>query len=494
MATNNGIMFSDILYQYFDEIAAKHGWGASTQKQYQSTYIHKIIPIMNERPLSEYSAEDLEQAYTAIACSGRPLSKFTLRRYHALIRVVVECAVEKGLIADPMWDVIFPHPTAPTEIAKREKKIGRLPKSMTPIMQVRLGEALYENALNSGDVMDLMLMYEAGLRPKEAAGTSIGDYNVPNPDVSYSTVDIYNSTIGQSHERHNALKTTNGYRMAILGPRATEILNEQIAKTTKLLDDGTLRLDPNNGVPTIKQVPIGLNRKDAVTPCASPQLTKAFRKLREEIQYEREDFETAQRIAESDEFEQATKQIVDPQLGFAEEKDATAYILRRQLNTDAHIVGYIAEERQYAMGHRIENTAVDRRDFRNLDILNALAAKQCKRPSVNRSVLEQQVVEVQEGSYQNDDVHDIKLQVPIKKGRLNIRITSHEPLTPAQVTMMIPEGVTATCRYYQKKSNLPQRQAVNVLNDYYEAFRKAYALLDEEKRLRDELEKEGQSK
>lgn len=44
--------------------------------------------------------------------------------------------------------------------------------------------------------MDLMLMYETGLRPKEAAGTSIGDYNVPNPDVSYSTVDIYNSTIG----------------------------------------------------------------------------------------------------------------------------------------------------------------------------------------------------------------------------------------------------------------------------------------------------------
>lgn len=115
--------------------------------------------------------------------------------------------------------------------------------------------------------------------------------------------------------------------MAILGPRATEILNEQIAKTTKLLDDGTLRLDPNNGVPTIKQVPIGLNRKDAITPCASPQLTKAFRKLREEIQYEREDFETAQRIAESDEFEQATKQIVDPELGFAEEKDATARLI-----------------------------------------------------------------------------------------------------------------------------------------------------------------------
>ena len=493
MVANNGIRFSDVLYQYFDEIAAIHDWGDSTQKQYQSTYIQKIIPRLNDRPLSDYSAEDLEQAYTSVACSEQACAKSTLRRFRTLIRVVIECAVEKGLIADPMWDVIYPDPTAPTEVAKREKKIGRLPKSMMPIMQVRLGETLYENALYSGDAMGLMLMYEAGLRLKEAAGTSIGDHNVPNPDTSYSTVDIYNSTIGQSHKRHNALKTSNGYRMAALGPRATEILNEQIAQTTKLLDDGTLRLDPDNGIPTIKQVPIGLNRKDAVTPCASPQLTTAFHKLREEIQYEREDFEAAQRIAESDEFEQATKQITDPELGFAEEKDATAYILRRQFNTDAHIVGYIAEERQYAMGHRIENTAVDRRDFRNLDILNALAAKQCKRPSIDRSVLDGRIVDIKEGSYHNDDVHNITLKVPVKKGRLNIRITSHESLVPAQVTMMLPEGVTATCRSYQKKSNLPQRKAVNVLNDYYEAFRTAYALLDEEKRLRDAQEKEGQS-
>lgn len=494
MSTNNGILFSDVLYQYFDEIAAKHGWGASTQKQYQSTYIHKIIPLLNNRPLSEYSAEDLEQAYTAIVCSGRTFAKSTRRRFRTLIRVVIECAVEKGLIADPMWDVIYPNPTAPTEAAKREKKIGRLPKSMTPMMQIRLGEVLYENALNSGDAMGLMLMYEAGLRLKEASGTSIGDHEVPNPEACYSTVDIYNSTIGQSHKRHNALKTSNGYRMAILGPRATEIVNAHIMQTAELLEKQTLQLDPENGVPTIQQVPIGLNRKDAVIPCASPQLTTAFRKLREEIQYDREDFEVAQRIAESEDFEQATKKVMDPELGFAEEKDATAYILRRQFNTDAHIVGCTAEERQYAMGHRIENTAVDRRDFRNLDILNALAAKLCKRPIVDRSVMDQQVVEVKEGYYHNDDVHDMKLKVPIQKGRLNIRITSHEPLTPAQVTMMLPEGVTATCRYYQKKSNLPQRQAVNVLNDYYEAFRKAYALLDEEKRLRDELEKEGQSK
>jgi hypothetical protein len=78
--------------------------------------------------------------------------------------------------------------------------------------------------------------------------------------------------------------------------------------------------------------------------------------------------------------------------------------------------------------------------------------------------MEQQFVEVQEGNYQNDDVHDIELKVPIKKGRLNIRITSREPLTPAQVRMMLLEGVTPTCRYYQKKSSLFPLDGVEVLS------------------------------
>ena len=178
------------MYQYFYEIAAEHEWGDKTQKQYQSTYIQRIIPRLDDRPLSDYSAEDLEQAYAEIVYSGKSYAKSTKRRYHLLIRVVIDCAVAKGLIADPMWNIIYPRPTAPTEVAKKEKKTGRLPKSMTPMMQVLLGEALYANALQSGNIMGVMLMHEAGLRLKEAAGTSIGDHEVPNSDAGYSTVDI----------------------------------------------------------------------------------------------------------------------------------------------------------------------------------------------------------------------------------------------------------------------------------------------------------------
>ena len=145
-----------------------------------------------------------------------------------------------------------------------------------------------------------------------------------------------------------------------------------------------------------------------------------------------------------------------------------------------HIVGCTAEQIQYAMGHRIENNAIDRRDFRNEDRLRGLTERLNKRPSVNKAVLIPKCHTVSGGKYHNDDFIDEKIRLPMRKGKIIIRISSHEALTPASIAISVPQNVSAIrCKYYEREDLSPQNREVNVLNDYYADFRKAYQELDE---------------
>ena len=122
--------------------------------------------------------------------------------------------------------------------------------------------------------------------------------------------------------------------------------------------------------------------------------------------------------------------------------------------------------------------AIDRRDFRNGDKITALAEKMSKRPFVNKEVLKQKEIVINGTNYCNEDFHNEIIKLPIGKGRVRIRVSSHEPLTSARVTIALPENVKAKCCYYQTGCHEKQRKEVNVLNDYYDEYRKAYAELD----------------
>lgn len=62
----------------------------------------------------------------------------------------------------------------------------------------------------------------------------------------------------------------------------------------------------------------------------------------------------------------------------------------------------------------------------------------------------------------------------MKTGKIRIRISSHESVAPVQLKITPPEGVDINCTYYDTEERSRQRQEVNVLNDYYDAYRKAY--------------------
>lgn len=472
---NGKLTFYGVLDKYYEQIGDRYHLCTKTRISYACEYERHILPRVNDRPLESFTAEDFEQIITDINEEGRGFAKTTLQHYRLLITRVIYAAVNEENMKDPLWGVDFEEVLTPDQVAKKEKKT--LPKSLTPLQICAISEQIYNTAFSSGRRTGLMNMLESGARPKEATGASYGDVKKMRLLDSCSTMAIHSSTIKQSRKRKNKLKTKNGYRTAILGPRATNIIKQKKLALNNI-DVLQVASDIPDGLEITEILPLACGNEDPSVPCASPDMTKEFRHLLRDVNYGEEDYIAAQRIAESDEFQEAEKLATPTELGFAIEKEPTAYILRRQFCTDLHIVGCTQDEIEYAMGHKIENTAIDRRDFRNEDRITALAEKMIKRPFVSKEVLNQKEMVMSEMSYKNSDFYNETIRVPIRKGKLRIRISSHEPLDKASITIILPENLSSKCCYYQSQRSAPQRREVNVLNDYYDSYRKAYEELE----------------
>lgn len=469
---DNKLTFFGVLYKHFDAIADAHHLKQSTRNEYAGEYERHILPRFQNHPLEAYAAEDFEAVIQNIASAGDGCAESTLQRYRMHIKRVIAMAVQHEGMRDPLWGVVFDEVLKPKQVGQRERRT--LPKSFTAQQQCAIGEVIYQSAAEFGDNVGLMLSYEAGLRPKESAGVTYGDLWEFG---DYGVLAIHTSTQGQSCKRHGKLKTKNGYRMTVLGSRAVDIINIKKAETSRLLD----REKGNSAA--IMTAPIAGKKDDPLQPHSSTQLSKAFRTILQDVGYDSEEYMAATRVVESEEYADAVRKVTPSELGFADERNPTMYIQWRQFCTDMHIVGWNADQIQYAMGHRIENTAIDRRDFRNEDKLKELGEQLNRRPSVNREVLNQECCTVSGTQLRNNDFHDVRIRVPMQKGKIIIRASSHEALTPASVKISLPPNVHAvSCKYYAREDASPQNKEVNVLNDYYDDFRKAYQELDDKRK------------
>lgn len=231
--------------------------------------------------------------------------------------------------------------------------------------------------------------------------------------------------------------------MCILGPVGTELLRDKVETIRGMIESGEIQLPPGS---PMEAIPIANIPADWLTPCSSQQLSQAFCTLLRDINYKSEEYLAACRVVESEDFQEAVRRITPKELGFAEEKDPSAYILRRLFCTELHIVGCSRPQRQNLMGHVIEDPAAERRDFRNEDQLATLVQLLNKRPGTNRKVMEKTVVTMDSQGYQNEDFHSETIRIPAKKGKLVIRISSHESLTPCKCFVYFPGRVQGRLR------------------------------------------------
>lgn len=480
---NGQITFAGVLLEHYDAIAEKYHWGTGTKGSYAKDYEKHILPRLQGRPLSEYTAEDFEQVIYAIS-SEKHYEYSTLQHYRRLIKRVITFAILKEGLTDPLWGVYYDEVLTPKDVAQREETI--LPRSLDPVMIWKMAKIIYNAVLASGEQTGLAFLLENGLRLKEAAGATYGDFYSYKNGETIPKVFIHNSTSGQTHNLRDGVKTDNGFRTAIISHMLTLLLEEKQKRTEEILSQENT--DSSRGITDISRVPMVHDKNDLFRHCASPQLTAAFRKLFTQVGYNEKDFLLLQNIVNSQEFAEAVKRVTPKELGFAEEKDPSAYALRRHFNTEMHILGVLAEDRQFAMGHRIDNPNVKRSDYRNEYLLGRLEQKMNMRPYVNPATLDHKTLKT--SCYENDNVFNQEFEIPNKKGTLVIELTGYDLLTPGTISLKAPDGTIIKGKAYTQPLETPLEQSPSVIYDYLETYRRARDQVRTEKEAAMQQEKE----
>ena len=463
---NGQITFAGVLLKHYDAIAKKYHWGIGTKESYAKDYENNILPRLKDHPLSEYTAEDFERVIYDIS-SEKHYKYSTLQHYRRLIKRVITFAIIKEGLTDPLWGVYYDEVLTPKDVAQREETI--LPRSLDPVMIWKMAKIIYKAVLASGEQTGLAFLLENGLRLKEAAGATYGDFYSYKNGETIPKVFIHNSTSGQTHNLRDGVKTDNGFRTAIISHMLTLLLEEKQKRTEEMISKENA--DATHGVTDISRVPMVHDKNDIFRHCASPQLTAAFRKLFTQVGYNEKDFLLLQNIVNSQEFAEAVKRVTTKELGFAEEKDPSAYALRRHFNTEMHILGVMPEDRQFGMGHKIENPKVKRSDYRNEDLLGRLAKQLNMRPYINPSVLDNKTIKT--SCYESDNVFNQDFEIPNKKGTLVIELTGYDLLSPGTITVKAPDGTVISGKVYVEQLESPMEQSPNVIYDYLETHRRA---------------------
>ena len=463
---NGQITFAGVLLKHYDAIAEKYHWSTGTKGSYAKDYENHILPRLQDRPLSEYTAEDFERVIYDIS-SEKHYKYSTLQHYRRLIKRVITFAILHEGLQDPLWGMYFDEVLTPNDVAQREETV--LPRSLDPVMVWKMAEIIYNAVLESGEYTGLALLMESGLRLKESSATTYGDFRSFKDDETIPKVFIHNSTIGQTHNTRDGLKTDNGYRTAIISNKLALLLEEKQKGTEAMICRENT--DVTHGITDICRVPMVHDKNDSFRHCASPQLTAAFRKLFTQVGYNEKDYLLLLNIINSEEFAEAVKRVTPKELGFAEEKDPSAYALRRHFNTEMHIWGVMPEDRQFAMGHKIENPKVKRSDYRNEDLLGRLAKQLNMRPYINPSALDNKTIKT--SCYESDNVSNQDFEIPNKKGTLVIEFVGYDLLAPGAISIKAPDGTVISGKVYTQPLETPLEQSPSVIYDYLETYRRA---------------------
>ena len=460
------ITFPGILLKHFDAIAAKNKWGSETKTQYAKNYEDNLLPRLQERAMSEYTAEDFEQVIYTLSVE-KSYKHSTLQHYRRLIKHVIAFGVQYEGITDPLWGMYFCEILAPKDVAQREELT--LPRSLDPVMIWKMVSMIYATALDSGARAGLALMLESGLRPKEAAATTYGDLRSHQHGETFPKVYVHNSTIGTSHNLRTGVKTENGYRVAMISDTLASLLEEKQAYTENLITQDNTASAPCSA--DISRLPIVHDTSNPFCHCSSSQLTVEFRNILAQTGYNQREYQLLQNIVNSPDFMDAIKRVTPVELGFTAERDPSAYACRRHYNTDMHILGMSPEDRQFCMGHKIENPSVKRSDYANEDLLRRVAKLLAMRPYTNPSVLDRKTIT--SDCYEGDVGYNQNFAIPNRKGTLIIEFFGYDLLDPGKISVTAPEGTFISGRVYTQPLNAPVVQSPNVLYDYLEMHRRA---------------------
>lgn len=451
------LTFSGVYQQYSAEI--EKAWKAeTTRRTYYMHYEKYIFPKVQDRPLEDFSEEDIsamiDQIQEEHIQAGSRFSQERKQHFKHLFRVVTMAAERNGVCDDVLWGTTFSQ--LETSMAGGNAKGRTLRRSLSAASTKEIYNRICVDFEESGELVGLVLMFLLGLRNQEACALNYEHISRVKAQQDFDVLNIISSTKRGSPEVKLGGKTVNAPRKLPLTEHLSDFLKRRRDWLQDKIDSGEIL-----GVASADKLPI-VCRGDLYTQrCASRDLTRAARRLFKEIKMDEElvtelSFEIEQRQENQD----------------YEELDATAYLFRRNFATFLEIMGFSLEEECYLMGHQIEGPGGQKSHMTNGDYLYQLKEKLENRlftkPPKESSERSFQPAPGQQ--YQGEEDHRVRFAFSSPQ-KLSVRVE----LTPKAVEELSVQVQCAgtedeECSILHLPVNIQQAGAVGELLTYHQQF------------------------
>ena len=355
--------FIGVLQEYLSEIN-KRWKSIDTLNRYYTEYNTLIFPLLEEKPLEEYSAEEFADIIDDIRKRGKTYAESTINHFKYLIRVVTKTAAEKGICSDVLWGTTFvgngeeePEPTPQIR--------AKLRKSLTPQEEETFFKETMLNPLEAGETLGIAFMFAIGTRNQEACGFNY-EHLQRALQYDFFVMVVAQTTKGGTSVVKSGGKTVNAPRILPIPDFFAKLLLKRKAYLQDLIDNGMLEgAGPGTEYETADKLPIVCRGNRFAERCRSSDLTKAAKDLFKMCKMDERVMSEISRIIEN--------RPDDPELP---ERDPTAYLLRRNFATWLEILDTFSDEDQeYLMGHELEYDNSIRDEYTNTDILYELKMK-----------------------------------------------------------------------------------------------------------------------
>lgn len=372
---NGELTFAGVLVKYFfpSDDGRIRGISDPWKKQttlvnYADDYRARLIQeIPKFKAISQITAAELEDAIE------RMVKRYGLQHqrenhYRKLIRYVFEAAHRAGInVEENIWGSMFFSQINVTTQA--DKEFLKIPKSLTAFESVSLYASLTENVTEApGEDLGLLLMFFCGCRNAEVVPVSfeqcvdIDGY----PDVK--NIAIHETATRTRDVVKSGGKSSNAYRFLPIPSALWEIIMQRRAMLENTYVSGSA--DYERHAHSIGAYPIACYGHEHQKRSLVDDLSRRGRYHLRKIKY------NANKLAAVDVMMISERRLDNR----VEEKDPTAYLLRRHSATMLYVLGFNDTEQQYLMGHAIADAYTNRRNYSNEDLRYALWEKLEKHP------------------------------------------------------------------------------------------------------------------
>ncbi len=416
-----GMTLLEIYYEVRDDMEDYFRWADTTKDAYNTNF-EKLGEYLNDKPFFDYSLEDFENALTAIKEKGyytdnetiqHQYSDDTIKTLWSNLRSLYNYLVFIGVCKVSLfWGSKTRIKEESTEEDKNIVEFVKLQKSLSPLAEKSIFESVMQNPEQDGEYFGVALMFGLGLRNAEACGARFSDVVKINGTSEFYALRVI-VTVSQKELKLGG-KTKNTFRYVPIPDKLKELIDKRL-ELIKNSEYYSILSSEKNSFNTMN-LTIACKGNDYDKICSTLDLSLAGKLL---LKQAKVDEKTLQFI-DNDIYKDA--EVV--------EKEATAYLFRRNFATMLQILGLTQNEIEYIMGHKIESNTDNRNYFSNMDKLCIIKEKMDNRPlfvSEYASDITKELISNSDPDFYNPYRQKIKIPEGFGPGKIVISFQAESP-------------------------------------------------------------------